>query len=94
MCCIVTGPDPTRGAELAVIANDEEEMQEEVAEAVQAARKERLRDDLLGMVCPSDWTIEAPEPAGIATAVCSLLQFQVPCTCGLACNIKGTRLTS
>lgn len=42
----------------------EAEVHEEVAEAVQAARKEGLRDDLLGMVCPSDWTIQAPEPLG------------------------------
>ena len=44
---------------------DGEEVQEEVAEAVQSARKERLRDDLLGMVCPSDWTIQAAEPPGM-----------------------------
>ncbi len=44
---------------------DGEEVQEEVAEAVQSARKERLRDDLLGMVCPSNWTIQAPEPPGM-----------------------------
>ena len=41
-------------------------MQEEVAEAVQQARRERLRDDVLGMVCPSDWTIQAEEPPGAA----------------------------
>ena len=47
------------------MSTDEAEVHEEVAEAVQAARKEGLRDDLLGMVCPSDWTIQAPEPLGI-----------------------------
>ncbi|KAL0039084.1 hypothetical protein WJX77_007371 [Trebouxia sp. C0004] len=52
-------------ADLDAMSNDEEEVQEEVAEAVQSARKERLRDDLLGMVCPSDWTIQAPEPPGL-----------------------------
>ena len=46
------------------MSTDEAEVHEEVAEAVQAARKEGLRDDLLGMVCPSDWTIQAPEPLG------------------------------
>lgn len=47
------------------MSNDGEEVHEEVAEAVQSARKERLRDDLLGMVCPTDWTIQAPEPPGM-----------------------------
>lgn len=46
------------------MSTDEAEVHEEVAEAVQAARKEGLRDALLGMVCPSDWTIQAPEPLG------------------------------
>ena len=46
------------------MSTGEAEVHEEVAEAVQAARKEGLRDDLLGMVCPSDWTIQAPEPLG------------------------------
>lgn len=46
------------------MSSDEVEVHEEVAEAVQAARKEGLRDTLLGMVCPSDWTTQAPEPLG------------------------------
>lgn len=46
------------------MSSDEAEVREEVAEAVQAARREGLRDDLLGMVCPSDWTTQAPEPLG------------------------------
>jgi hypothetical protein len=53
---------------------DGEEVQEEVAEAVQSARKERLRDDLLGMVCPSDWTIQAPEPPGMQDETISWLR--------------------
>ena len=47
------------------VVDEEEEAREEVAEAVQQQRRERLRDDVLGMVCPSDWTIQAPEPPGI-----------------------------
>lgn len=46
------------------MSSDEAEVHEEVAEAVQAARREGLRDDLLGIVCPSDWTTQAPEPLG------------------------------
>ncbi len=53
------------------MSNDDEEVREEVAEAVQSARKEQLRDDLLGMVCPSDWTIQAPEPPGTKTSLLS-----------------------
>lgn len=47
------------------VVDEEGEAREEVAEAVQQQRRERLRDDVLGMVCPSDWTIQAPEPPGI-----------------------------
>lgn len=43
---------------------EEEDAQEEVAEAVQQQRRERLRDDVLNMVCPSDWTVQALEPPG------------------------------
>ncbi|KAL0047258.1 hypothetical protein WJX82_010979 [Trebouxia sp. C0006] len=59
------GQRQTDEADLDAMSIDGEEVQEEVAEAVQSARKERLRDDLLGMVCPSDWTIQAPEPPGL-----------------------------
>ena len=52
--------------EIQHVIDAEEEAQEEVAEAVQQARRERLRDDVLGMVCPTDWTIQADEPPGAA----------------------------
>lgn len=61
---VVVGHHNTGEVDIGVLSDDEQEVREEVAEAVQAARKEQLRDDLLGMVCPSDWTIQAPEPPG------------------------------
>ena len=61
---VVVGQHNTGEVDVGVLSDDEQELREEVAEAVQAARKEQLRDDLLGMVCPSDWTIQAPEPPG------------------------------
>ena len=61
---VVVGQHNTGEGDVSVLSDDEQEVREEVAEAVQAARKEQLRDDLLGMVCPSDWTIQAPEPPG------------------------------
>lgn len=59
-----TGQQAADGVDADAMSIDEAEVREEVAEAVQAARKEGLRDDLLGMVCPSDWKIQAPEPLG------------------------------
>lgn len=55
----------------------EEEAREEVAEAVQQQRRERLRDDVLGMVCPADWTVQAPEPPGNKLTVASLCSLSV-----------------
>ena len=65
---------------------DEREVHEEVADAVQAARKERLRDDLLSMVCPSDWTIQAPEPLGKSPAL-GLLSHVHSCCHPSTCSI-------
>lgn len=42
----------------------EEEAHEEAEGAIQQQRREQLRDDVLNMVCPSDWTVQAPEPPG------------------------------
>lgn len=61
-CCI--GPAAADELDIDAMSTDEAEVHEEVAEAVQAVRKDCLRDDLLGMVCPADWTIQAPEPLG------------------------------
>lgn len=80
---------------------DEAEVHEEVAEALQAARKEGLRDDLLGMVCPSDWTIQAPEPLGTlhmppclhrhSSHVLAVVVFAFrPAWCCLFSSISGT----
>ena len=55
--------------EIQRVIDAEEEAQEEVAEAVQQARREQLRDDVLSMVCPTDWTIQAEEPPGQALLV-------------------------
>lgn len=59
------GQNAANGADEHALSDEEEQQREEVAEPVQAARKERLRDDLLNMVCPTDWTIQAPEPPGM-----------------------------
>lgn len=54
--------------EIQRVIDAEEEAREEVAETVQQARRERLRDNVLSMVCPTDWTIQAEEPPGTAPA--------------------------
>ena len=59
------GQDAAPEADEHALSDEEEQKREEVAEDVQTERKERLRDDLLSMVCPTDWTIQAPEPPGI-----------------------------
>lgn len=59
------GHDAAPEADEHALSDEEEQKREEVAEDVQLERKERLRDDLLSMVCPTDWTIQAPEPPGI-----------------------------
>ena len=65
ICCFCcTGPPAADEVDVDAMSTDEAEVHEEVAEAVQMVRKARLRDDLLGMVCPVDWTIQAPEPLG------------------------------
>ena len=63
------------------MSTDVAEVHEEVAEVVQAARKEGLRDDLLGMVCPSDWTIQAPEPLGTLDTPPSPYRDSQCCAC-------------
>lgn len=70
-CVTAAGQHQTEEGDLDGLSNDDEEVQEEVAEAVQSARKERLRDDLLGMVCPVDWTIQAAEPPGLNCVSCT-----------------------
>ena len=81
-----TGRSAEDEVDIDAMSTDEAEVHEEVAEAVQAARKEGLRNDLLGMVCPSDWTIQAPEPLGTLNMPLFCTDAQVfACSCPSTC---------